>query len=239
MNARLDQRILSFNEGLELNPEILPKGVDVLNPFKGESAEKVKAITELFYQKYYADNHKRIIIFGINPGRMGAGLTGVPFSDTHCLENECHISAQGIQTRETSATFIYEVINAFGGPEIFYKRFFIGAVSPLGYVKLNSKNRYVNYNYYDDKELDSILSPFIVKWFHQQHELGMKPEIAFCLGTGKNFQYLKKLNSRIPLYKEIIPLEHPRYVMQYKSKTKQLYIDKFVSAFSEASKILE
>lgn len=239
MNTRLDQGILAFNNQLELNPQLLPNGVDVLNPFKGANFDKVKAITESFYRKFYADKQKRIIVFGINPGRMGAGLTGVPFSDTYCLENDCDISAEGIQTRETSATFIYEVIKAYGGPKQFYEHFFIGAVSPLGYVKLNNKNRYVNYNYYDNKELENAVSPFIVKWFHQQFELGMKSEVAFCLGTGKNFQYLKKLNNRIPLYKEVIPLEHPRFVMQYKAKTKQLYIDKFVLAFKEASKILD
>jgi hypothetical protein len=38
-------------------------------------------ICSSFYQKYYADNKKRSLIIGINPGRFGAGVTGIPFTD--------------------------------------------------------------------------------------------------------------------------------------------------------------
>jgi len=141
-------KIISFNNSLSIDELILPKGIEVLNPFRGENSEIISQLTRSFYHQYYNDNVARTIIFGINPGRMGAGLTGIPFTDTECLEKKCNISAQGIITRETSATFIYEMIEAYGGPSSFYGRFFIGATSPLGFVKLNDKGRFVNYNYY-------------------------------------------------------------------------------------------
>lgn len=225
----IHKRILAFNDQLTLQGASLPTGVEVLNPFRGDNADAVKRITTDFYQKYYSDNKERNIIFGINPGRMGAGLTGVPFADTWCLQEVCKIQIQNIQTRETSARFIFDMIHAFGGPNKFFGKFYIGAVSPLGYVKRNSKNRYVNYNYYDSKLMQFTLEPIIEKWFRQQYELGMKSNVAFCLGTGKNYKYLVKLNERIPLYDEIIPLEHPRYIMQYKLREKEAYITKFVA----------
>lgn len=230
----LFKRILAFNNQLHVEAEKLPSGVLVLNPFKGENAKTVEAITHDFYTTYYNDDNQRIMIFGINPGRMGAGLTGVPFTDTWCLENKCGISAGGLQTRETSARFVFDLIDGFGGPDLFFRKFFIGATSPLGYVKLNSKNTYVNYNYYDSKQLQDGLQNSIEKWYYQQFELGMSPNVAYCLGTGKNFQYLQKLNERIPLYREIIPLEHPRYIMQYKLKEKDAYIERFVQFLTEA-----
>ncbi len=229
----LYKRILSFNNALKLDTEILPDGVDVLNPFQGAEADVVNAITHDFYKKYYNDNQNRYIIFGINPGRLGAGLTGVPFTDTERLEKNCEISARGIQTRETSAVFIYEMIEAFGGTQAFYQHFFIGAVSPLGFVKRNNKGRWVNYNYYDDKKMIAIMKPIIEQWFLQQYQLGMQSKVAFCLGTGKNFEFIQKLNNEMGLFQSIIPLEHPRYIMQYRNKQKSMYIQKFVDVLKQ------
>ncbi len=224
----LSSRILAFNEGLQLDGDLLPEDVDVMNPFKGEYAGKIGEMTREFYQKYYNDNNKRFLVLGINPGRMGAGLTGIPFTDTDRLEQDCGISARGIQTRETSAVFVYEVIEAFGGPEAFYNHFFIGAASPLGFIKRNAKGRWVNYNYYDDKEMLEIMTPYIKNWLLEQFELGMFSEVAFCLGTGKNFTFLQKINKELNVFEQIIPLEHPRFIMQYRNKRKQEFIDKFI-----------
>jgi hypothetical protein len=42
------------------------------------------------------------------------------------------------------------------------------------------------------------------------------------------------LNNQYGFFKKIIALEHPRYVMQYKSKNKALYIEKYLQAFKTA-----
>ena len=45
------------------------------------------------------------------------------------------------------------------------------------------------------------------------------------------FDHLE-LNNEKNFFKKIIPLDHPRYVMQYKSKLKLDYIDKYLKAFN-------
>ena len=62
--------------------------------------------------------------------------------------------------------------------------------------------------------------------------MGVNTDVCFCFGTGKNEQFLTKLNDKMFFFKKIVALEHPRYIMQYKSKTKQDFIDKYVSAFA-------
>ena len=42
-----------------------------MHPFKDEATMK---ICTKFYKKYYADNNKRWMIVGINPGRFGGGV---------------------------------------------------------------------------------------------------------------------------------------------------------------------
>lgn len=225
-------RILSFNNNLSFPEQLLPEKVQVLNPFDGALAKEIATITREFYTKFYSDNKQRHLILGINPGRLGAGLTGVPFTDSYRLEDDCQVSAQGIETRETSAVFVYDVIRAFGGAEAFYKRFFIGAMSPLGLAKENEKGNIVNYNYYDSVQLIKNLRPYLIQWLKQQVELGIKTDKVFVFGTGKNTKVLVSLNNELQLFDEIVPLEHPRYVMQYKLRKKEEYIDKFIKAFA-------
>jgi len=38
---------------------------------------------------------------------------------------------------------------------------------------------------------------------------------------------------RKAFFKKIVALEHPRFIMQYKAKLKQQYIDKYIEAFGE------
>jgi hypothetical protein len=123
------------------------------------------------------------------------------------------------------------MIDAFGGPEKFYSRFYISAVSPLGFTSTGPKGEEINYNYYDSKKLTDYLYDFIVESLKKQLEFGIARDKCFCLGTGKNYKFLLQLNSDLKIFDSIIPLDHPRYVMQYKSKQKQLYIDKYLSEF--------
>ena len=62
------------------------------------------------------------MILGINPGRHGSGVTGIAFTDTKRLNNDCGISFDEYVTHETSSVFVYEMIKAFGGPEKFYQK---------------------------------------------------------------------------------------------------------------------
>ena len=217
-------KILAFNQNLIIG-EKLPEDISILFPFNDKNVIKA---TNTFYQKYYEDNNERIILLGINPGRFGAGITGIPFTDPIRLENECGIKNTFDKKPELSSDFVYRVINAFGGVKDFYNRFLISSLCPLGFVK-NGKNL----NYYDEKELEEKVNPFIVTTLKQQIEFGINTNVCFCLGEGKNYKYFAKLNDEHRLFKKIIPLAHPRYIMQYKRRM----LGDYISGYNEKLKI--
>ena len=69
--------VLNFYRSLKIKAR-LPKGIEVLYPYQDKTTF---GLCETFYKKYYNDRDERIMIIGINPGRFGAGLTGIPFTD--------------------------------------------------------------------------------------------------------------------------------------------------------------
>jgi len=220
-------RIIAFNQSLELDSGSLPDGISVMNPLR-ESGEAAR-VADAFYRKYYNDNQPRQLILGINPGRFGGGQTGIPFTDPKRAVADCGMDFKGEMTHEPSSEFVYKVIERFGGVEAFYARFYINSVSPLGFTKVGAKGRDINYNYYDDKALLETVRPFIVRTLPQQLDLGVVSGRCICLGTGKNFRFLSELNRQHHFFDQIIPLEHPRYVMQYKSKEMERYLDKYLA----------
>lgn len=208
-DLKFSERVLSFYQSLKITGN-LPNGIFVMNPYQ---SEEVMEVCKTFYNKYYDDARGRRLILGINPGRFGAGVTGIPFTDPVRLEKVCGIENQFDKRAELSSDFIYRLIDQMGGPDHFYSHFYIGAVSPLGFVK-NGKN----FNYYDSRDLMHKLKKFIVQSIVDQVGLGISSRKCYCLGQGKNYEYLKYLNNDIKLFSEIVPLPHPRWVMQYRRK---------------------
>ena len=196
-----------------------------MNPF---TEEVTLGITRQFYNRFYQDETKRWMIIGINPGRFGGGVTGVPFTDPIRLESACGIDNPWPKKQELSSLFIYEMIDAFGGVSEFYKKIYITAVSPLGFTK-NGKNL----NYYDDKELLQKIRPFAIECIERQLDFGIHRNAAFCLGDGKNYKYLTALNNEMGFFETIVPLSHPRFIMQYRLKKKDEYIQAYLSRFHE------
>ncbi len=211
--------ILSFLKTLHLNLK-LPYGIEVMNPFRNITTMEV---CTQFYKKYYSDNKDRRMIIGINPGRFGAGITGIPFTDPIRLKNICDIDNHLQQKQELSSLFIYDVINAYGGAEKFYQDFYITAVSPLGFTKHGK-----NLNYYDDKSLQNDIKNFVIDCMNKQLKFGIDRSVAFCLGDGKNYKYLSRLNEEMKFFDKVIPLSHPRFIMQYKLKKKEEYIQSYL-----------
>jgi len=215
-------RILSFYQSLRLTVQ-LPPGVDVLNPYQDQDTFQ---LCEKFYRKFYNDQASRTLILGINPGRLGGGVTGVPFTDPIKLEKFCNIPNNLKKKAELSADFIYTMIEAYGGPEKFFARFFIGAVSPLGFTKDGK-----NLNYYDSKELQQIVEPFMLDSMRKQLDLGIDRKKCFCLGEGKNFDYLTAINRQHKFFDTIVPLAHPRFIMQYRRKFISEYVSEYLKKF--------
>lgn len=202
----------------------LPKGISCLLPF--ENPEVLK-INKIFYSKYFNDQLNRKMILGINPGRFGAGITGISFTDPIKLEKILEIKNSFEKRAELSSDFIYNVINEFGGPELFYNKFYMTAVSPIGFV-MHGKN----INYYDDKNLCKNLNDFIVESIKVQIDFGIDTSVVYCLGEGQNFKYLKMLNDQHHFFDRIVPLAHPRFIMQYKRKMVGDFVRLYVQALN-------
>ncbi len=204
-------------------PTQLPQDVEVMNPYLNPTTFDIAGA---FYKKYYGDNTPRIVCFGINPGRFGAGITGIPFTDPIRLKEDCGISNPFEQRAELSSKFIYEMIDAYGGPVSFYGRFFISAVSPLGYLQNG-----INLNYYDIKGFKARFEKYVAQEIEKQLAFGLETDVAFSIGKGQNIKFLHWINDKYGFFKEIKPLSHPRWVMQYRLKRKQEFIQEYLNAF--------
>lgn len=227
---RLLRHVLSFSlAGLDL-----PADIDVLDPFNGPHGEQVRRIVTEFHKRFYSDDRPRTLMLGINPGRLGAGSTGLSFTDTKRCEQDLGIPVQGLHTHEPSSDFFYRMVRAAGGAASFYGKVYVHAVCPLGFVKQGPTGGPINLNYYDDKALERAVTPFVEGWLHTLVEAGMRRGTVLCIGTGKNAAYFTRLNDRLGLFDRVIALEHPRFVMQYKARQLDLYIDRYLRALAEA-----
>ena len=61
-----------------------------------------------------------------------------------------------------------------------------------------------------------------------QIDFGLDVNEIYVLGK-KNAQFISKLNKEASLFDRLTILEHPRYIQQYKTKQKQIYIEKYLS----------
>jgi hypothetical protein len=218
------QKVISYFRDIE-SPPRLPKGIEVMNPY-GER-EVMKCVTE-FFRKFYSDTQKRVYILGINPGRFGAGITGISFTDPVALREECGIPNELGNARELSSKFVYEFIHRYGGVEKFYGNFYLNSICPLGFTRDGR-----NYNYYDDPRLLKMLEGYIVSNLWKQIGHGAVREHVICLGTGRNFDHFKKLNEKHGFFGKIYPIEHPRFILQYKRKHIPAYVEKYTALLGQ------
>lgn len=224
--ASFADKVIHFNRNIEFHGT-LPKNIKMMNPFQG--SKKALEISRKFYKKFYDDNNIRRFIIGINPGRLGAGVTGIPFTDTKRLEEVCKIPVEGFSTHEPSSVFVYDMIKKYGGPKKFYGDFYIHSICPLGFVEKNKKGNWVNCNYYDHEELYLSLKGFIIENMKKQISFGIDCNRVYVMGK-KNAKYVKKINEEENFFDKIIELNHPRYIVQYKSKQMNEYIDDYLKS---------
>lgn len=226
----LADRLLPLIDGLSLKDVRLPAGVQVLDPMHGPHAAEVRRIVHLFHRRFFADERPRLLMLGINPGRLGAGSTGICFTDTKRCESDLGIPVEGLRTHEPSSDFIYRVVRAAGGAEAFYREVYIQAICPLGFTRTGPNGTPVNLNYYDDPALQRAITPFVTDWLRKLIATGMRTDRVLCIGTGKNLAYLEKINAEQGFFRHIIPLEHPRFIMQYRAKRVDEYVGKYLDA---------
>lgn len=224
-------KVLKFNDELSKTVLSLPENYYINNPFNSENKEKIKEMTHVFYKKYYNDNNKRYLILGSSPARRGTAVTGIPFEDANHLYKITGIKIDDFYINKSSSDFLYKVIEEYGC-EKFYKDFFMSFVCPFGIVKVNSKGNEVNCNYYENKKIENNLYEFIIDSLKKQISFGIDTSTCYCIGSGENFKFLTKINEQYHFFDTIIPLEHPRFIMQYNSKDKDKYLSKYVAALS-------
>ena len=224
MTESFGDKVINFN--IELNfSGALPDGFKAINPYM-DNPETMQVMQQ-FYHKFYSDSEQRKFIIGINPSRHGAGVTGVPFTDTKRLETVCGIKMESAHTHEISSVFMYDMIGEYGGVEAFYKQFYINSPFPLAIVRQTKEGKWLNANYYDEPILFEMVKDYMILTLKTNINMGLDTSEVFVLGK-KNALFIQKLNKEAQLFDSIKILEHPRYIQQYKSKEKQLYIDKYI-----------
>jgi hypothetical protein len=218
-------QLLDFLRNFPL-PTVLPDGVEARSPFREPA---VYELLSQFAHKFYTGSQPRVAVLGINPGRLGMGRTGVAFTDPTALTEFCGITHDLPRQRpETSTQFVYKVIMEMGGPAAFYEHFYVGSLYPLVLLKAG-----LNHNYYDSPALIKSLWPDIQLSLRQQMEvLGLRRDVAVSLGK-RNGDFFKRLNGELGLFDRIIILDHPRYLMQYKSRNTAANVAHYVETLGQ------
>lgn len=208
----------------QLAPPPMPRGVVAMNPYRDPAARRY---VRAYLDRYYGDAGGRLLAFGINPGRFGAGITGVTFTDPVALADFCGIENDLPRRRELSSVFIYEVIERFGGVQAFTERCLLTAAVPLGFTRGG-----VNLNYYDVPALARACEPFMVKSVEKQIAIGGHRDRALVLGSGKNFEFFDRMNDKHGWFDRLEALDHPRFIMQYRRKRLPDYVERYLTALT-------
>lgn len=227
------EKVMQYNNNLSEVNLNLPHGFKIVNPFAEGNHEQIQKITSTFYKKYYNDNQTRYLILGSSPARRGTAITGVPFEDAEHLQKETGILVDNFHINKSSSNFLYDVIERYGGTTKFYSNFYLNFVCPLGIVKMSSKGNEINCNFYDRKDLQASLYDFIVDSIRTIIDFGIDTSVCFCIGSGNNYLVLNEINKKYNFFNKIIPLEHPRYIMQYNSCDKEKFLNKYLEALKK------
>ena len=227
------QKILAFNDALKSASINLPEKYRLIKPFAGANQQQIAQIIHRFYHRYYHDDKRRFMILGSSPARRGTALTGVPFEDVNHLQKDTGISIDAFGANKRSSSFLYEVMEEYGGRQNFYKQFYMSFVCPLGIEKINLKGNWINCNYYENAVLKKCLYLFIVDSLRRQIDFNIDTSVCFCIGSGENFKFLSNINNEYHFFDTIVPLEHPRFIMQYNADRKEEFIQKHVNTFRQ------
>lgn len=223
MNNTFAAKAINFFLNLKIDNN-LPSHIEVMNPYENR---EVREVISKFFNKFFNDSNKRIYVLGINPGRFGGGLTGLSFTDPVALRTYCGIENNLGSQAELSSRFVYKFINSFGGPDKFFLKFYLSALYPFAIIKDGK-----NYNFYDDKELLEVIRPAIIVSVSEQIKFGAERSAVICFGK-KNEKYLKEINGKLKIFDKIVTLDHPRYIMQYKLKQLDKYLEKYTIVFNQ------
>lgn len=201
-----------------ITDELNKNGISILDGFI-----KNEKLVKEFYDEFYQGNYSRIVLCGINPGRLGAGKTGVPFLDYKSLSKM--LNNVNINDRERSAQFIFSLISKVG-MEHFFKNVYLTNVSWFGFIKDQK-----NYNYH---QLNPQLQNEFIQGFVDEMDV-VKP-IAIVPLSEEVENTLTILNKRNPLkWKITRRLPHP-YYCSFKSRSEDA-LNEYMNVINEWTKV--
>ena len=225
-------KVFQFDQELGNIKFNLPEPYKIINPYSGRNKKQVLPMIQIFYHKYFNDTSKRRLILGSSPARRGSAITGVPFEDASNLLKETGISIANFHVNNAASNFLNRVIYEYGGRHKFYHDFYLNFVCPVGICKTSSKGNQVNCNYYENKQVEEMVTPLIISALKTQISFGIDTSVCYCIGSGQNYQELSKINKELHLFQKIIPLEHPRFVTQYHPGDEEKYLNKYLNALT-------
>lgn len=181
-----------------------------------------------YYQKFYSTEAKRIVLCGINPGKNGAGKTGIPFLDFRAVSQL--LSDIGQDDREQSAQFILSIINEIG-IDSFYRNVYMTNISWFGFTKDGN-----NQNFYD---LPSPLPTTFTDSFIEEMDI-VQPKVIVPLSKEVEQTLKQMIKSGGLGYPLAERLPHPYYCSIGKRaiKYRQIYVKKITSLIENQSNIL-
>lgn len=196
----------------EFSDDLLSKDLVVLDDFL-QNKNNIKR----YYEKYVSKNKPKIVLCGINPGRFGAGLTGIPFIDFKSLSKMLN----DINRTETeqSAQFFFRVIEKIG-KERFYQNCYVTNISKFGFAE-QGKSR--NVNYYD---LPKNTQRWLLDRFCEEMNF-INPNIIIPLSQNVEHS-LNLLKDEGKLSFNIGErINHPSWVMTYRKNDEDIWIKKY------------
>jgi len=176
-------------------------GVEILDSFLEH-----RDIATAFNARVYGDHVPKVALVGINPGRLGAGKTGVPFLDMRSLKKI--LPDLEHDDAERSAEYFFSVVESIG-VEKFYKKFYVTNVSPVGFSK-DKKN--LNFD-----ALPQLAQECVFVNFRTEIEQ-VGPQRIITMGSVVNEAMLKLFGDS---FGPIPNLAHPNYCAFPKNREKQ------------------
>lgn len=192
-------------------------GVTVLDGFT-QNIDLVKR----YYERMYPERVERVVLCGINPGRLGAGKTGIPFLDNESISRLFPDFKK--TSRERSAQFIMSIIDAFGH-QAFHEKVYMTNISWYGFEKDRK-----NFNYH---KLPEDFRNYFTKTFIEEMAI-VRPKVIIPLSkeVENTLIGMKQKGELDFLITDRLP--HPNYA-SFKSRvehSKKLYIEKIVESSS-------
>ena len=87
-----------------------------------------------------------------------------------------------------------------------------------------------NINYYEMKNWRNDLLPAVEKELEKHLSWNVNRSKVISIGRGENAKVLKEINDRRGWFEEVVALPHPRWILQYRRKRKDEFLEEYLRA---------